>query len=479
MRKMPFISLFLFFGLHGVSQNEADALRYSHTSFGGSAKYTAMAGSFGALGGEISALGINPAGIGIFRKTEMSVSANFMSNTSSTTHTGTTTTDFKLNATIPQIGLVTTYNVRNESGWKTLNFGITYNRNTSFHSRYVAEGQNNTSSLLDVYREQVATNNLDPFGADLAWKTYLVDVDTSFGENNYFTAIPNYGETQRNAVTEKGSMSEIDFTFGANYHHRLYLGATIGIPSVNYTRRSIYTETVPEEDMSTSLQSFTLSERLNTTGSGFNIKLGAIYRIHDFVRVGAAIHSPTIMNLTDTWSTSMEAKYTSTTLSEDSPSGTFDYSILTPFKAIGSVGIIVGKLGLLNLEYEHIDYSTARLSATGTSSYSFAEENKQIEKKYTQTSNIKIGTEWRMDAFKVRAGLALYGNPFDGNYDNVNSKRIYTCGFGYKGSNFYVDFAYALTQYENTLYLYNAGVTAPSSQKFTTHNFVSTVGVRF
>ena len=55
------------------AQNELDALRYSNTGTGGTARSYAMANAFGALGADLSAFHINPAGLGLYRKSEVSI----------------------------------------------------------------------------------------------------------------------------------------------------------------------------------------------------------------------------------------------------------------------------------------------------------------------------------------------------------------------------------------------------------------------
>ena len=468
---------FYFVVILSHAQDDSDALRYSQNSLGGTAKYNAMAGSFGALGGEMSALGTNPAGIGIFRKTELSASVSVLVNTSRTTHFGNQSRDFKTHLNVPHIGLVATYNIKSQSNWKTLNFGFNYSSNTSFQSRSIAEGINNNSSLLDLYKNQLAQDNLDPCGSELAWNTYLIDT-LSNPSLDYYTAIPNYGQNQRNTVLTKGSLGETNLTFGANYNNRLYLGATLGMPSVDYTRNLVYTEEVAANDTTTDLKSFTLSENLTTTGSGVNFKVGIIYRIHDIVRVGAAVHTPSLLTLTDDWSSALTANYKTTSLDAQSPIGQYDYTILTPMKALGSIGFVIGKLGLLNIEYEHIDYSTARLSSSGASVYAFSAENKNIQQKYRSTGNIRTGTEWRVDKFRIRAGYAHYGNPFKNNLNDYSVQTL-AFGLGYKSSGFYVDFSYSLSTYQRTIYLYDAAYIEGTKQKFALTNVNSTIGFRF
>ena len=136
-----------------ISQNDVDAMRYSQLTFGGTARFASMAGSMGALGGDISSLSFNPAGIAIFKKTELSITPSLFSQNTSSTYNGMNSGDRKLNFNLGNIGLVASIHLKedNESGWKSLNFGFGYNRTNNFNNRISIIGNNKSSSLLDTY----------------------------------------------------------------------------------------------------------------------------------------------------------------------------------------------------------------------------------------------------------------------------------------------------------------------------------------
>jgi hypothetical protein len=148
------------------SQNDIDAMRYSQLTFGGTARFAAMGGSMGAIGGDISTLSFNPAGIAVFRKTEISITPSVYSSTTNSTYLGSNSSDRKLNFNLGNIGLVGTVKLKDTSmGWQSVNFGIGYNRTNNFHNRIDIKGDNTANSLLDVYVNN-ANSNPDPNGFD-------------------------------------------------------------------------------------------------------------------------------------------------------------------------------------------------------------------------------------------------------------------------------------------------------------------------
>src|SRR3989344_3224278 len=219
------------------SQNDIDAMRYSQITFGGTARFASMAGSMGALGGDISTLSFNPAGIAIFKKTELSISTAIFSQTTSSVYKANTSSDSKLNFNLGNIGLVASINLMNDkntSGWENINFGFGYNRTNNFHNRMDIQGDSKSSSLLDAFVENANgndPNNFDLFSTDLAWQTYLINPDTS-GIYQYVHVVPNYGIKQKKLVETSGSMGETVISFGGNYKSKLYLGGTFGIVRV-------------------------------------------------------------------------------------------------------------------------------------------------------------------------------------------------------------------------------------------------------
>lgn len=462
------------------AQNDIDAMRYSQITFGGTARFASMGGSMSALGGDFSTLSFNPAGIAVYKKTELSITPSIFSQTTSSSYNDKNSSDRKLNFNLGNIGIVTTFKVRDTTtGWSTLNFGFGYNRTNNFHNRTDARGFNTKSSLLDVYVANAngySPESFDGFSTGLAWTTYLINPDTSSPSNYYNHVITNYGQFQKKSTETKGSMGEIVFSFGGNYKEKLLVGATLGIVRAKYDEEIIYEE-IDDKDTISGFKSFKYVQNLNTEGTGINFKVGAIVRVTDWLRLGAAIHTPTGIKFADNYSSYMQSDLDSNiTYADSSKEGSFNYSIVTPFRVIGSAGFIINKIGLINIEYEYLDYSSAQLYSHPNV---FGDVNTAIRSKYTSTGNLRIGGEVRFDPIALRIGYALYGSPFKTGDNRDALRSSYSAGIGYRVNNFFIDFAYVRTMYTEKNYFYDPSLVNPVKNNYKASSFMLTLGVRF
>ena len=467
------------------SQSAEDALRYSLQDNGGTARFNAMAGAFGALGGDFSTLSVNPAGIGVYRRSEFTFTpALRMSNTSSI-HNGTSMNDNKLNFNFNGVGAVFVFDHSNPTGWQSTSIGIGYNRLDNYHNRYSYSGDNSSSSVIDGFVNELNDLNISPdmifdegslaYGSNLAWEAYLVDT----ANGKYISALPNYGQNQRGTVTSSGANGETVFSFGGNYANKLYLGATLGLDDVRYILVSTYTETPDPTDTTAGITSFTIKENVRTEGSGYNLKLGFIYRIHDYVRIGAAFHSPTVYTLRDSWNTTMESVTPDgESYSITSPDGAYDYMVTTPFRAIASVGLVFGRLGLVNIDYEYVDPSLSAMRDP-LNVYDFNKENQSISNDFKPVTNIRIGTEIRLDQFRIRGGYAQFGNPYASTLNVIYGKTKYTVGMGYKEKGFFADIAYTHTIQNSSTFIYNNSKLNKTEISTVHGQLVTTFGWRF
>jgi hypothetical protein len=473
------VSLGMLCAFHSYSQNDIDAMRYSQLTFGGTARFNAMAGSMGALGGDISTLSYNPAGIAVFRKSELTISPSVFFQSTSSNYLGGTSTDNRLNFNLGNIGLVATFKLKDTvSGWRSLHFGFGHNRTNNFYNRISTIGTNKTSSLLDSYTADAygqKPKDFDDFSTGLAYDAYLIN-PVPPDSIRYDHVIKHYGEKQNKSVETAGSMGETFISFGGNYKDRLFIGSTLGFVNLSYSELSTYVES-DEKDTIKGFKSFKLTQNINTKGIGINLKVGVIVKASDWLRLGAAIHTPTRISMNDAYNYAMVADLEKITHKANSPDGTFNYSISTPFRAIGSAGFIIRKRGLLNVEYEYVNYKNARLISTPNV---FSEVNSYIRNRYTSAGNIRIGGEVRLDPISLRVGYALYGSPFATGINKAADRASYTAGIGYRKNSFYVDFAYVLSQHFDYSYLYDPSInTNVVKNNYTSSSFVFSFGVRF
>lgn len=481
MKKIHFfiLSMGMLCMFRGYSQNDIDAMRYSQLTFGGTARFNSMAGSMGALGGDISTLSFNPAGIGVFRKSELSLSPSVFFQSTSSTYRDVNAIDNRLNFNFGNIGLVATFKLRDtSSGWRSLNFGFGYNRTNNFYNRISTIGNNTTGSLLDTYVYDAngqKPSTFDQFSTDLAYQAYLINPLTT-DTTRFNHVITHYGEQQNKSVESKGSMGETDLSFGGNFRDVLFIGATVGIVNARYIEEYAYNET-DEKDTIKGFKSFTLKQFLDSKGNGINFKIGVIVKATDWLRLGGAVHTPTRISMNDVYNNSMYSNLENKTYTVESPDGNFNYSITTPFRAMGSIAFVINKIGLLNAEYEYVNYRNARLSSTPNV---FTNVNKYIRDQYVSAGNIRVGGEVRFDPIAFRLGYALYGSPFKSGLNKEAGRSSYTAGIGYRKNAFFMDFAFVLNKRTDYSYLYDPNFNnAVVKNNYTSSSYVLTFGVRF
>lgn len=451
--------------LVGSSQNESDALRYSWLSFGGSARYNGMAGAFGAVGGDMSCMAVNPAGLARFTKSEMEISFGITETKANSVFYESTKSGNRVNFTLNNLGIVGAYQTRENSDWKSIQFGLSYNKLANFNGQTVISGVN-PNSMLDVfaddaygYTESQLYDAL-PFTAGPAYWTYLIDpLDTVV--HSYTTQIPYGGVKQTRTITKKGGINETGITLSGNYMDKFYIGATIGFPGVRYSEEYNHKEEVL--DQSLELKDFTFSQSLLTRGIGVNAKIGAIYLPFEWLRIGAALHTRTGYSLSDKWSTDVISHFDNgDTYTDTSDLGTYNYKLKTPSRFIGSLAVVLKKWGMVSADYEVVNYSSALLKSTNydPTNYDFYKENNAIKENYVRASNIRLGAEIRLKPFLIRGGYAIYGTPFDSDVvTNSAIKRSTTFGIGYRNHYFFADVAYVLTKWKEDYFMYDPSYT--------------------
>ena len=464
--------------LNVEAQNELDALRYSRLSVIGTARYAGLGGAFGALGADFSSLSVNPAGIGVYRASEFSITPSIYMAEVKSDFLGKQNSDNKSNFNLGNVGFVSVTNndARPNSILRKLAFGFGVNRTNNYNTRAVVQGFNNTSSLLTTYVDQangLSPSQLDNFGNGLAFNTYLID---TLGPKAYFNDMPNGGVTQRKVIETSGSMNEMVFAAGANLAEKLYIGATIGMPYINYSEKSSYTEN-DDQNLNSYFNSFKRTESLTTAGSGINFKLGVIFKPADFIRLGAAFHSPTYYGkMTDKWNSTMASSFDNgNSYTSSSPQGEFQYSLTTPFRAIGSVALVFGQNGLFSADYEYVNYPGAHLSSTD---YNFKNENQAISNKYKGAGNLRLGAEWKYDIFSFRGGYGIEGNPYKSGVNSLKANS-YSLGLGLREKKFYVDLGFVHTSSSEDYYIYDPSYVEPSRNKLQGNSIMLTLGVRY
>jgi len=481
MKKKYLIAVFMVSSMMAMAQNSVDVLRYSQSFNGGSARYMAMGGAFNAVGADFSVLSTNPAGIGVFKKSEFSFSPSlYFSNTTSVTG------DWKdegrkNNFNMNNYGLVMVQKMNQDKpGWKSFQFGMGVNRLNNFNREYNVVNHNNSTSLITDYQDQAYgsyPNQLDAFTTDLAWKTYLFEDTTRVngGVLAYTSVLNKGGAKQTEHVLEWGSVNEMVFAMGGSYNDKIYIGGAVGFPFARYFQQIQHKE-VDDMDTLTGFKSFTMNRYMETSGNGVNFKLGVIIRPISLLRLGFSFQSPTWYNMRDYWYNDMEQVFENgTKLDAKSPNGNFDYKISTPLKLNGSAALILGRFLIVSAEAEYLDYSSGFLSSRV---YTFTDENADVRNKYTSTVNLRAGVELRMRPMAFRVGGAYYGNPYRSGVNESHKYQV-SAGLGYRDRDFFFDLAYVYSIDSEDYYMYDPAFVSASSIENNVSQLVMSIGMKF
>ena len=481
-------TILLILGLVSINlnaQNEIDALRYSTQNIFGTAKFNSMGGSFGSLGGDFSTLSYNPAGIAFYNNSEISFTPSLNMNETNTSLNGNNFTNNIFGANISNFGFIAK-GINDNQQWKRVNIGFGWNQLANYNSIFHSQTLNSTSSLAETFlyqAEGTLINELNSFGASPAFWSDLIDlqnnfVDTAtgwyaFDNGNYVSNVNPYSEkTQTHHSITGGNMGEYVFSLGSSFEENIYFGATIGIPTIQYSETNTYSES-NFSDTSQNLNSFTYKDQLNAYGSGVNLKLGVIMRVGENTKIGGAVHSPSYISMEEEYSTGISTDWgNNESIEETSPLGYFTYEITTPWKVIASASTVLNKQFLISAEIEKTDYSFSRFHSDY---YQFTEENNLINDTYTTATNIRLGGEANFHPLKLRAGYALYGSPYKDREEFETEN--YSAGIGVDFGSTFLDMSYTISKNNSEYNIYSSeNATDVSNEK---HYLMFTLGFRY
>jgi long-subunit fatty acid transport protein len=481
--------------LKSNSQNVDDALRYSQIFYNGSARFMGMGGAFSALGGDLSSISLNPAGTGVFRTPEFSITLPQMYyNNNSANWNGLTKSNFTNPWRMGQIGaVISIIPAGSGAGLVNLNLAYSFNRTNNFSESITIQGVSNNSSITDSWIAQANGNTKSqlPDAAWLANQTYLID--TLSGSNTQYASIlsyygenanNSYGQTIKRVITNEGYSAEHAISIGGNLSNIFYFGATLGINKIDYS--GLYQhEEIDDANIIYDFKNLTYTDHLEATGTGYSLKLGAIVKPIESLRLSLALHSPVYYriseyyfdNLTSTFDTFVDGqnKYEAS----NSPMR-YKYTLTTPFRVITGVAVQIKKLALLSLDYDYVNYSMAQFSKA-SDGYNYSNENQSIKDILKSTSNVRLGAEFRISNIYLRGGYSYYGKAFKSTEPNKNlNYQGPSIGFGFRQQRFYFDMAYSRLSGTSKYYMYDdPGYLDPASITTSRNTITATLGFKF
>jgi hypothetical protein len=418
----------------------------------------AMGGSQVALGGDYSSAFSNPAGLGMFNKSEFTITPAFSTYSSSASYLGNVDDATKSKITVPGLSAVFHMPI-DKSGFVSGSFAISLNRSNDFNRSTFYHGTNQQTSIIDSFIDNAfgsTTSQFDPTGFNyntptgLAYYNYLIGpksiTDSSLPDDEYFTdvkGIPN----QQEDIQTTGASNQWNFAYGINYKDLLFFGAGIGVSSLKYKSQKVYSESFDNDQVFSNLQ---LDESLSVKGNGINATLGAIVRPVDFLQVGLSFTTPTYYQFTETYSADMSSKWKNfdyygdgseilNNVSTNTDIVTSDYSLTTPMKLSTGVAFL-SKYGIISGDIEYTNPSRAKYSSN-TQGVSFKEDNDGIKSAFKSVINYRVGGEFRYKILRVRAGYAMQASTYASSFGLDNSIKSISGGVGIRLKKFYSDFA--------------------------------------
>lgn len=437
------------------------ALLFSRNQPSGSARILGLGGSQTALGGDYSSALSNPAGLGMYNRSEFTFSLGLAGHQSAANYLGTHTDDSRSVFNIPGLSYVWNMPRQNDDSFYGGSLGISLSRVNDFNLSTLYSGNNENNSIIDYFIDQANGETTDQFfesqypnyntPTSLAYFNYLIGPTSILNppgpEDQYFTdATYPY---QQEEINVKGAGNQLSISYGANIQDKFFFGGGIGITTLKYKSRKVFTETFASD----TLENLQLVENLNIEGTGFNATIGTIIRPVDFFQFGISYTTPTFYGLTETWDASMSTRWNNfdyygdgTTIlgdNSDDPEKTeivtSDYNLTAPMRLRGGVAFIT-QFGFLTADVEMVNPSRAKYGARD-SRVSFANDNENIKSTYQPVINYQIGAEFRHDIFRVRAGYGVQSNTFKDNIGSDNTITSVSGGLGIKTKSFFVDLA--------------------------------------
>jgi hypothetical protein len=487
------------------AQYAQDALRFSQTNYGSSARFKGLGNAQIGLGGDISSLGGNPAGLGMFTRSEFSITPEFNNTTANASYLGQNSKANKDQLNLNQVGVVWYSPIVKKAG-SDLNkgavsvvWGLGYNRNNDFSSEFSYGGRNADNSIADYFSELANGAGQLPEALErgslekMAFDNFLIDPIA--GNNAMYQPATSLNNDQMRYENRYGSTSELNVSAALNISNQLYLGASIGLVNLRYNSSSEFLEsgtnisTDADNDMAGA--NYTLSYRQHqvTDGSGINGRLGLIFKPVENVRLGATFQTPTWMHIQDNTAEVLDTRYTSggttTDFTNVETNYPFEYNLRTPYKGSLGASVVIGNNALISADLDYVDYSTMKFSTS--SNYGGYEtvnaNNAAIKRDYTNTINYRLGAEYKIGLLALRAGYGLNGSPYKADQDNIFEMKYYSGGLGYRFANYYVDLAYQRMETTNTFKPYTLEdpnqIEPQANIDVAKNNVFLTFGVRF
>ena len=490
--KKTVISIFLgLSAICGYAQTAYDALLFSENNYEGTARTMAMGNAFTALGGDLGSIGINPAGSAVAGYSQITLTPSLTFSASTTQGVSpysdghlpyferqmkSRITDFGM----PNIGFTVSHDTHRSSGIKNFTFGFVVNKTAGWNEDVYAAGTNSTTSFMGSMAYDATISGLT--GTDLGaaaafdrmpWKPvvgYQSGMISTFGgyDDQFVGAsevIYDNGDVALGGPLNQSYGRRVDggkydylINMGANISDFIYIGANLGISSLDYTYNEYFKETaVDPSDFEIALSGgetiyfdeMRYKYSYSASGTGYYGKIGVIVTPGGGFRIGAAIQTPTVNTITEEWQQSGETSYTDGKYdaSSSSPYGRGSYRMVSPSRVNLGIAYALGQLGVISADYEVSDYSQMRYKSSDYDRDYFESVNEEIMENFRASHMLRLGLEAKpLPELAVRAGYSMATSPercieCSSDIPAIRNQNV-SFGLGYSSKNsFFADLA--------------------------------------
>lgn len=557
MKKIHLLAVALTIPFIADAQSAIDGFRFSQSDMKGTARSMGMGGAFGALGGDLSSIATNPAGLGVYRRNEVGLTLNLDLQSATTQSQGFKNTQNQTKFLLNNVGGVASWNLANPV-IPNVNVGFTYNRAASFNSHYIGNIPQLKNSLTNyiagvsnnegvTVADVTSTDSFTPYNPNdggfaapwlsiLGYDSYFI---TPTGDDDQPNWIGQWGATTSGSgayeVQTTGGVNEYNLAVGGNLYNKVFWGVDFGIVDLNYSMTSIWQENLDNavvdntSGMENSSSDWMMTNRYNASGTGFNLKLGVIYRPIQELRLGLSASTPTWYSINESYLASTRFNYSvdipgmqqNNAITNEGQWGTNSYNFRTPWRLTASAAGVIGKNIIVSADVEWQWYNKMRFYDGGGNFFDYDYDypmpygspslintdpwyatNADIEDYYQSTTTFRVGAEYRITPrFSVRAGYSYVSSPVrteakDGtmliytsgtmtNYQWDNSTNYITCGLGYNFNNFYIDGAFVHKMMDSEYHAYtpdpaNPQIPSPTSKLSLSNNqIIVSAGYKF
>ncbi len=488
------------------AQDISDALRYSQSNIQGSARFRALSGAFGALGGDMSAVNLNPASSAVFSQSHASFSVGNTEMNNNTNYFGGLGSINDSNFDLTQGGASFVFkNTNNNSPWRKFSIGVAYDRTNNHDDSWFAVGTNTNSnnfnntigSYFFDYANGLRLDEISAFpnesleqayfniGTDLGFanqqgflgfESFILDPEVDADDNtSYLLNVAEGNFNHDYTYLSTGYNGKIGVNIAAQYGDDLYIGANFNSHFIDYDRSTLLFES--NNNVGSLITDVEFENNLSTRGTGFSFQLGAILKLSEEFRIGATYDSPT-------WYTIEEetSQFLGTIREENdvpfaqniNPQVTNiypSYRLQTPARLTGSAAYVFAKKGLISFDYSRKDYGATKLRPDND----FSVLNADISNVLTVADTYRLGGEYKHKQFSFRGGYRFEESPYTDGV-TIGDLTGFSLGFGYNFGNTRLDITYDQWERTDETPLYNIGLIDTATIDRQNSNITLTLG---